>query len=134
VAGTITLTVDGGTALTPLSLSIEAGGLTIAGQTLTGTWTATVDWDAPTLNTNGDSFDNSTNDRTLSGYRIYYGTSEAQVLAGTSSVQNVAAGTTIYQFSGLTSGTWHFRVVAYDGDGDESNTGASATTYTKVIA
>jgi hypothetical protein len=34
VAGTITLTVDGGTALTPLSLSIDAGGLTIAGQTI----------------------------------------------------------------------------------------------------
>jgi hypothetical protein len=76
----------------------------------------------------------SFNDRTLSGYRIYYGTSEAQVLAGTSSVQAVAAGTTIYTLRNLAKGTWHFRIVAYDGDGDESNTGASATTYTKVIA
>ena len=95
---------------------------------------ATIDWDAPTLNTAGQSFDNSSNDRTLSGYRIYYGTSEAQVLAGTSSVQTVASGATIYTLRNLPAGTWHFRVVAYDADGDESNTGASATTYTKVIA
>jgi hypothetical protein len=42
VAGTITLTVDGGTALTPLSLSIEAGALTLAGQgvgvSVSGDW------------------------------------------------------------------------------------------------
>jgi hypothetical protein len=41
VAGTITLTVDGGTALTPLSLSIEAGALTLAGQ---GVGVSTGDW------------------------------------------------------------------------------------------
>jgi hypothetical protein len=92
---------------------------------------ATVAWTAPTVNTNGDSFDNSSNDRTLSGYRIYYGTNEAQVLAGTS--DSVTDSASPYVFTGLTPGTWHFRVVAYDADGDESNTGASATTYTKVI-
>jgi hypothetical protein len=93
---------------------------------------ATIAWTAPTVNTNGDSFDNSSNDRTLSGYRIYYGTTEADVLDGTSdSVTSASSPKTI---TGLTSGTWHFRVVAYDADGDESNTGASATTYTKVIA
>ena len=92
---------------------------------------AIVTWTAPTTNSAGQTFDGSTNDRTLSGYRIYYGTDSAQVLAGTSA--SVSPVTSPHVFNGLTAGTWHFRVVAYDADGDESNTGASATTYTKVI-
>jgi hypothetical protein len=92
---------------------------------------ATVVWTAPTVNTNGDSFDSSTSDRTLVGYRIYYGTDEAQVLAGTSA--SVTDSALSYVFTDLAAGTWHFRVVAYDADGDESNTGDSATTFSKVI-
>jgi len=78
----------------------------------------TVAWTAPTTNTNGDSFDNSSNDRTLAGYRIYYGTSESSVEAKTSSYVSVAASP--YTFVNLTSGTWYFPVVALDGDGDMS--------------
>jgi hypothetical protein len=91
--------------------------------------TATVSWTAPTTNSNGDSFDNSTNDRTLVGYRIYYGTNEAQVEAKASSYITDTASP--YQFTGLTAGTWYFLVVAVDGDGDMSSNVVSSS---KVIS
>ena len=100
--------------------------------TVTPVQSATITWIAPTTNTAGQTFDGSTPDRTLSGYRIYYGTSQAQVLAGTST--SVSGVTSPHTITGLTAGTWYFRPVSYDADGDESNTGDSATTFTKVIA
>ncbi len=65
---------------------------------------ATISWVAPTTNSAGQTFDGSTPDRTLAGYRIYYGTNQAQVLAGTSPA--VATVTSPYAFNALASGTW----------------------------
>jgi hypothetical protein len=111
-----------------------AGALTLAGQGVgvsipSGDADATVTWTAPTTNNAGQSFDNSTNDRTIASYRIYYGTNQQQVLFGSSAVINGA--TSPYEFTGLSTGTWYFRVVAVDGDGDES---ANWTTYSKVVS
>ena len=90
---------------------------------------AGIAWTAPTTNTNGDSFDSSTNDRTLAGYRIYYGTTESEVEAKTSSYASASASP--YTIRGLTIGTWYFLVVAVDGDGDMSSNVDSSS---KVIS
>lgn len=81
-------------------------------------------WDAPTTNSNGDSFDNSTNDRTLAGYRVYYDTISPP------SAFYVETASTSYAFSGLSAGTWYFAVTAIDGDGDE---GTMSDVFTKVV-
>jgi hypothetical protein len=54
---------------------------------------------------------------TLSGYTIYYGTSES---AMTHTVAVSGAGTTSYELTGLAAGTWYFAVAADATDGAES--------------
>jgi hypothetical protein len=96
---------------------------------LGATGIATVAWTAPTTNTAGQTFDNSTNDRTLAAYRIFYGTNQASVESKTSAYVSDPASP--YVFTGLASGTWYFLVVAVDGDGDMSLNTASTS---KVVA
>jgi hypothetical protein len=79
--------------------------------TASNTGTATLTWVPPTQNTNGTPV------TTLSGYRIYYGTTEGAL---TQSVVISSASTTSYEITGLSSGTWYFAVVAVAADGTES--------------
>jgi hypothetical protein len=73
--------------------------------------TATLSWSPPTTNTNGTPV------TALTGYQIYYGTSEGAM------VQSAAvsgATTTTYEVTGLAAGTWYFSVAAVAADGTES--------------
>lgn len=75
---------------------------------------ADLSWTAPTTNSVGDTFDNSTPDRTLAGYRVYYDTISPPVAFYSET------GWTSITLTGLASGTWYLAVTALDGDGDES--------------
>lgn len=88
---------------------------------------AALNWTAPTTNSNGDSFDGSTNDRTLVGYRVYGKRSTDFVYTVLATVLAPTTSTTV---TGLTSGSWTFYVVAYDADGDESDASYGDATVT----
>jgi hypothetical protein len=53
----------------------------------------------------------------LSGYHIYYGTTEGAL---NQSIIVSGAGTTSYEITGLSSGIWYFAVAAMAKDGTES--------------
>jgi hypothetical protein len=72
--------------------------------------TATLSWAAPTTNTNGTPV------TPLSGYTIFYGTSQGAL---TQSVA-VSASATSYTVTGLAAGTWYFAVAADAQDGTQS--------------
>jgi hypothetical protein len=55
----------------------------------------------------------------LSGYRVYYGTSHAELPRTRIEVNNPSAIT--WTVTGLAPGTWYFAVTAIDGSGDESS-------------
>jgi hypothetical protein len=81
---------------------------------------ATVNWTAPTQNTNGSSLTN------LAGYRIYYGTSSS-ALTKTITVSN--PGMASYVISNLSPATWYFAVRSYTSAGVESaNSNVSSKT------
>jgi hypothetical protein len=63
-----------------------------------------VQWVAPTENTNGTALTN------LAGYRIYYGTS-ASSMTQTAQIANPTINT--YLLANLTPATWYFEVKAY---------------------
>jgi trimeric autotransporter adhesin len=93
-----------------------AGGTTTQGATVTvapstGGGTATVTWEAPTINTDGTTL------TSLSGYTIYYGTSQSDL---TQSVVVSGPSTLSYEITGLASGTWYFAVAADAADGTQS--------------
>ena len=75
------------------------------------TGSATVNWAAPTANTDGSPLTD------LAGFYVYYGTS-----AGTlnQSVQVAGASLASYTLSNLATGTWYFAVTAYATDGTQS--------------
>jgi hypothetical protein len=73
--------------------------------------TATLTWTPPTQNTDGTPV------TTLSGYHIFYGTTEGAL---TQSIAVSGATTTSYEITGLSSGTWYFAVAADAADGTES--------------
>jgi hypothetical protein len=75
------------------------------------TGSATLMWSAPTENTNGTAV------TPLSGYTIYYGTTEGSL---TQSVVVSGATTLTYTITGLTTGTWYFAVAADAADGTQS--------------
>jgi hypothetical protein len=73
---------------------------------------ASLQWVAPTENTNGTPLMN------LAGYRIYYGTSSATM---TQTVQIANASLNTYLLANLTPATWYFEVKAYTSANVESN-------------
>ena len=75
------------------------------------TGVATLDWTAPTENSDGSALTN------LAGYTVYYGTSPDKL---TESVKVSNPGLTAYTVSNLTSGTWYFAVTSYSSAGVES--------------
>jgi Fibronectin type III domain len=75
------------------------------------TGTATLSWTPPTTNTDGTPV------TTLTGYHVYYGTSQAGL---TQSAAISGATTTSYVVTGLAAGTWYFAVAADAADGTES--------------
>jgi hypothetical protein len=72
---------------------------------------ATLSWDAPTSNTNGTALTD------LSGYRIYYGASEDDMIE-TVQISNVGIQT--YMIENLEPGTWYFAIRALSSEGTES--------------
>jgi hypothetical protein len=103
------------TALAAFSLVVSAAATAAPG-------TSTVSWQPPTQNTDGSAL------TTLSGYRIYYGTS-AQSLTNTITIDN--AGLTRYLVEGMTQGAWYFAVTALTRDGAESEN--SVTVVASVL-
>ena len=77
----------------------------------TSTGSATLSWQAPTTDTNGQALTD------LSGYVIYYGTSESSL---NQSIQLNSTGTQTYVIDNLESGTWYFAVRAMASSGAES--------------
>jgi len=75
------------------------------------TGTATLNWVAPTENTDGTPLTD------LAGYTIRYGT---QIDAMTQSIDVRSAETTTYEISNLAPGTYYFEVIAYTSVGTES--------------
>lgn len=71
----------------------------------------TLDWTAPTMNTDGTPVTD------LAGYTILYGSSPSAL---TQSVTISSGATTSYTVQGLASGTWYFAVVADATDGSQS--------------
>jgi len=72
---------------------------------------ATLNWSAPTQNTNGTPLTN------LAGFHIYYGTSAGNL---NQTVQVANAGLTTYVLSDLAAGIWYFSINAYSTTGAES--------------
>jgi hypothetical protein len=91
--------------------------VTITGDAVT-TGSATLDWVAPTLNTNGTPLTN------LAGYRILYGTNPSAL---TNVITITSASTTSYEISNLNAGTWYFTIEAYNTDGTDSSPSVSAS-------
>lgn len=88
----------------------SGGSNTVSAGNSAMTGSVTLDWDAPTTNSDGSSLTD------LAGYKIYYGTSSRNY-TGSVNVGNYT-GTEI---SSLASGTWCFAVTAYDNAGNESD-------------
>jgi len=83
--------------------------------TLTCSWgggSATVNWTAPTTNTNGTPLTD------LAGFKVLFGTS-ASALNQSQMVNDPRA--TSKTLSSLGAGTWYFAVTAYTSDGVESD-------------
>jgi Putative Ig domain len=109
----IVITVSDGTA----SASLPSFSLAVL-QNANGT--ATVNWTAPTTNTDGSSLTN------LAGFRIAYGTSQTN-LDRSVDIDNASLST--YTVNNLSSGTWYFAVYAVNSSGvesDISNVGSKA--------
>ena len=103
-AYTLSCTGTGGT-------TVQSATVTVTASTTAPTGTATLSWVPPTENTDGTPV------TTLTGYHIYYGTSQGAL---TQSIAASGATTTSYEISGLSSGTWYFAVAADAADGSES--------------
>jgi hypothetical protein len=75
------------------------------------TGSAALSWAPPTTDTNGAPV------TALTGYTIYYGSSESNL---SQSVTVSGASMTSYTVTGLTAGTWYFAVAADAADGTQS--------------
>lgn len=100
----IVITVSDGQATAALPpFSITVNGVT--------TGSATLSWNAPTLNSDGTTLTD------LAGYRVYY----TRTLGDYSFAKRIDnPGITTYLLDNLSPGTWHFVVTAFDGSGNES--------------
>jgi len=107
----ITISVSNGTA----SASLPAFPIAV---TQMANGSATLDWVAPTENTNGTALTN------LAGYRIYYGN---LATAMTQTVQIANPNLVSYEISNLSPGTWYFSVRAYSTANVESSASAVAS-------
>jgi hypothetical protein len=74
------------------------------------TSSVTLNWGAPTTNTDGTALTN------LAGYRIMYGSSASNL----DTTVQVGTGVMSYTVDGLTSGTWYFSIKSYSSSGTES--------------
>jgi hypothetical protein len=79
--------------------------------TPTTSGSAALSWTAPTTDTNGAPV------TPLTGYTVFYGTSESKL---TQSVVVSGASTTSHTVTGLAAGTWYFAVAANAADGTQS--------------
>jgi len=107
----ITISANDGTGLGSLaafSIVVSAG----------ATGSVTLNWEAPTQNTDNSTLTN------LAGYRITYGRSQT-TLDQTINVTN--PGLTTYVVPNLSSGTWYFAMYAYTQTGAESDASNVAT-------
>jgi hypothetical protein len=100
----IVITVSDGAA----SASLPAFSITVAD---VQTGSATLRWSPPTLNEDGSPLTN------LRGYRVYYGTSSANL---TSVLEIPNAGVTSAVVENLSSATWYFALKAYNTSNVES--------------
>jgi len=91
--------------------SLPAFSVVVSKSTTASTGSATVDWTAPTENTNGTRLTN------LAGVRIYYGTSASQLSQMVQVASTTQTSTTI---GNLAAGAWCFGGVAYTTAGTES--------------
>lgn len=103
------------------SNTTTTGGSTSSGSTTsTGSTSVTLNWEAPTENSNGSALTN------LAGYKIHYGTASkdyTEVVA----VSNPSLNR--YVIDSLQSGTYYFAITAYNSAGVESPmSGEVATT------
>jgi hypothetical protein len=101
----IVISVSDGTA----SAALAAFTITVTAPVVTGS--ATLNWTAPTQNSDGSALTD------LAGYRIYVGTS-ATTLVQVASITNATTGS--FDVTGLTAGTWYFSVSAVNTVGGES--------------
>ncbi len=90
------------------SASLAAFSITV---TQPASGSATLNWSAPTENTNGTPLTN------LAGFHIYYGTSPSSL---NNSAQVASASATSYTINNLAAGTWYFSINAYTSAGVES--------------
>jgi hypothetical protein len=72
---------------------------------------ATLDWTAPTENTDGSVLTN------LAGYKVHYGNNRDHL---TQTIKVTNPGLTAYVVEDLSPGTWYFTVTSYASDGTES--------------
>jgi hypothetical protein len=79
--------------------------------TTNGTGTATLSWQAPTTDTNGQALTN------LSGYVIYYGGSQTDL---SQSIALNTVGMQTYVIDNLAAGTWYFAIKAVTSTGAQS--------------
>jgi hypothetical protein len=108
----IVISVSDGVASASLpAFSITVSAATVSAPPPPTSGSATLSWDAPTLNTNGTALTD------LSGYTITYGTSATAL---TQSVTITDPTATTYTLSGLAAGTWYFAVAANASDGTQS--------------
>jgi hypothetical protein len=106
------------TGSTTTTASSGASSLTPSGGSST-TGAITLQWTAPTQNTDGTPITN------LSGYEIHYGT-ESQDYTQTVQITNASA--TSYTVQNLPADTYYIAVTAYDSAGNESALSPEVTT------
>jgi Putative Ig domain len=93
------------------SVSLPAFSITVSAPQTATTGEAPLTWSAPTTNTDGTPISY------LSGYDVYYGTSQTAL---TKSVQVAGPAMTSCVIGSLPAGTWYFAVTAYLADGTQS--------------
>ncbi len=95
-------------AIIQVSSTAASSGSSSSGTTTTS---ATLQWTAPTDNTDGSALTN------LAGYNIYYGTSSS---AMTNKIAITTVGITNYVIQNMQSGTWNFAMTSVNSSGVES--------------
>jgi hypothetical protein len=111
----IVISASNGTATSAL----PAFNVSVTKTTTSTTGSVTIDWVAPTKNTNGSALTD------LAGFRIYYGTSPSSL---TQLVQVSSSTQTTTTIGNLAAGTWYFGGVAYTTTGAQSTMSSVVST------